>query len=47
MNNRRLLIAAEFHFVRPVEKGQLKTSQVDTKLCQASAVTVNKLQDAA
>ena len=33
MNNRRLLIAAVFHFVHPVEK-DLKTSQVDTKLCQ-------------
>ena len=34
MNNRRLLIAAVFHFVLSVEKRQLKTSQVDTKLCQ-------------
>ena len=40
MNNRRLLIATEFHFVHPVEKRQLKTSQVDTKLhcVPASAV---------
>ena len=30
MNNRRLLMAAVFHFAHPV----LKTSQVDTKLCQ-------------
>ena len=34
MNNRRLLIAAVFHFVHPVEKNQLKTSQIVTKLCQ-------------
>ena len=34
MNNRRLLEAAEFHFAHQVEKKQLKTSQVDTKLCQ-------------
>ena len=34
MNNRRLLIAAVFHFVHPVEKKELKTSQVVTKLCQ-------------
>ena len=33
MNIRRLLIAAEIHFVHLVER-QLKTSQVDTKLCQ-------------
>ena len=30
MNNRRLLMAAVFHFAHPV----LKTSQVETKLCQ-------------
>ena len=33
MNNRRLLITAEFHFVHSVEKKRLKTSQFDTKLC--------------
>ena len=33
MNNRKLLIAAVFHFVHPVEKDS-QTSQVDTKLCQ-------------
>ena len=44
MNNRRLLIAAEFHFVHSVEKRHLKTSQVDTKLnfvgfsCQSKQV---------
>ena len=40
MNNRRLLIAAEFHFVHPVEKDSLKHH----KLTQNS---VNKFQDAA
>ena len=49
MNNvdRRLLEAAVFHFVHPVKKRQLlKTSQVDTKLCQLpSAVEANKFQD--
>ena len=31
----KTLIAAVFHYVHPVEKKkQLKTSQVDTKLCQ-------------
>ena len=30
MNNRRFLVAAVFHFAHSV----LKTSQVDTKLCQ-------------
>ena len=34
MKNRGFLIAAVFHFVHPVEKKKLKTSQVDTKLCQ-------------
>ena len=42
MINRRLLIAAEFHFAHSEEKDSKKTSQIDTKLCQ-----VNKLQDAA
>ena len=46
MNNRGLLIAAVFHFVHPVEI-QLKTSQVDKKTLLASAVKVNKFQDAA
>ena len=32
MNN-RLFMAAVFHFVHPIKR-QLKTSQVDTKLCQ-------------
>ena len=46
MNNRRLLIAAVFHFVHPVEKG----SQKHHKLAQNSvslAVKVNNFQDAA
>ena len=34
MNNRILLIAAVFHFCTSSRKRQLKTSQVDTKLCQ-------------
>ena len=46
MNNRRLLIAAVFHFMHPVEKDSKKTSQVDNKTQSASAVKVNKLQDA-
>ena len=45
MNNRRLLIAAEFHFVHPAKQGHLKTSQVEQTL-SASAVKVNKFQDA-
>ena len=28
MNNRRLLIAAEFHFLHPVEKGSLKNHKL-------------------
>ena len=47
MNKRTLLIAAVFHFVHPVEKRQLKTSQVDSKTLSASAVKVNNFQDAA
>ena len=44
--NRRLLVAAVFHFVYPVKKDSSKTSQVDTKLCQLpSAVEANKFQD--
>ena len=44
--NRRLLVAAVFHFVHPVKRQFLKTSQVDTKLCQLlSAVEANKFQD--
>ena len=45
--NRRLLVAAVFHFATSSEKRQLlKTSQVDTKLCQLpSAVEANKFQD--
>ena len=46
MNYRRILIAAEFHFVHPVKKRQLKTSQDDTKLCQLQ-LSVNKFPDAA
>ena len=37
MNNRRLLIAAVFNFMHPVEKDR-KTSQVDKKTLSASAV---------
>ena len=32
MNDRRLVIPAEFHFVHPVKKDSLKKKQVDTKL---------------
>ena len=43
MNNRRLLIAAEFHFVHLAKKGHLKTSQVDTDYvsfsCQSKQVS--------
>ena len=43
MNNRRLLIAAEFHFVHPTKKGNLKTSQVHTDSvsfsCQSKQVS--------
>ena len=46
MNNRRLLIAAVFHFVHPVGKRQLKTSQDDSKICQLQ-LSVNKFPDAA
>ena len=46
MNNRRILIAAVFHFVRPVaRKGQLKTSQDDTNLRQPQ-LSVNKFPGA-
>ena len=45
MNNRRLLIAAEFYFVHPVEKVKNITSW--HKTLSASAVKVNKIQDAA
>ena len=48
MNNRRLLIAAVFHFVRLVAKRQLNTSQVDaSETLSASALKVNNFQDAA
>ena len=40
-------MAAVFHFVHPVEKKQLKTSQDDeTKPCQLQ-LSVNKFPDAA
>ena len=43
MNNRALLIAAEFHFVHPAKKGHLKTSQVYTDSvsfsCQSKQVS--------
>ena len=43
MNNRRLLIAVEFHFVHPAKKGNLKTSQVHTDSvsfsCQSKQVS--------
>ena len=43
LSNRRLLIAAEFHFVQcSVEKRQLKTSQVDTKV---SSCCINFLHE--
>ena len=45
MNNRRLLIAAVFHFVHPVEKDKNITS--GHKILSASAVKVNNFQDAA
>ena len=57
MNDRRLLIAAEFHFVHPVKKRQkkktkkqIKTNKKKTswhKTLSSSAVKVNKIQDAA
>ena len=35
MNNRRILVAAAFHFVDPVKKGSFKnTLQDDTKISQ-------------
>ena len=46
MNDRRLLIAAEFHFVHPVEK-KVKNITSWHKTLSASAVKVNKIQDAA
>ena len=48
MNNRRLsiLIAAVFHFVYPVEKGTQKHHKLAKKTLSASAVKVNKFQDA-
>ena len=46
MNNRRLLIAAEFNFVHPVEK-TVKNITSSQKTLSASAVKVNKIQDAA
>ena len=46
MNNRRLLIAAEFHFVHPVEKTVKNITSLH-KTLSASAVRVNKFQDAA
>ena len=46
MNNRRLLIAAVFHFYASSGKRQLKISQVDKKTLSASAFKVNKFQDA-
>ena len=42
MSKRRLLIAAVFNFVHPVEKGIKKH-----KTLSASAVKVNKFQEAA
>ena len=45
MNNRRLSIAAVFHFVHPVEKDIKKKSW--HKTLSASVVKVNKFQDAA
>ena len=34
MNNRRLLIAAVFHFMHPVEKDSKKHHKLTKKLCQ-------------
>ena len=57
MNDRRLLIAAEFHFVHPVKKRQKKKQKNKSKQTKkktswhktlsSSAVKVNKIQDAA
>ena len=47
MNNRGLLIAALFHFVHPVEKDSYKHHKLIQKTLSASAVKVNKFQDAA
>ena len=44
MNNRRLLIAAEFHFVHSVEK-TVKNIKSGQKTLSASAAKVNKFQD--
>ena len=46
MNKRTLLIAAVFHFVHPVEKDSKKHHKL-TQTMSASAVKVNKIQDAA
>ena len=51
MNNRRLLIAAVFHFRHPVDSKTVKDSKKHHKLTKnsvnsASAVKVNKIQDA-
>ena len=46
MNNGGLLIAAEFHFVHPVEK-TVKNIISWHKSLSTSAVKVNKIQDAA
>ena len=46
MNKRRLLIAAVFHFVNPVEK-ELIIITSSHKTLSASAVKANKFQDAA
>ena len=45
MNNRRLLIAAEFHFVPPVEKTAKNITSCH-KTVSASADEANKFQDA-
>ena len=42
-NNKRMLIAAVFHFVDPAQKEQVKTSQDESKLCQPQ-LSVNKSQ---
>ena len=41
-NNKKMLIAAVFHFVDPLQR-QVKTSQDNTKLCQRQLL-VNKSQ---
>ena len=45
MNNRRLLKAAEFHFVHSADKDRNITSR--HKTLSASTVKVNRFQDAA